>query len=152
MKNIFIRERWLQKVGITLIVLANAGILSSAPASVEPLKIRVVDGRNGKPITNETVQVWINRKEGDALQLPTDKEGIARLDVSRDSRILVASNRYFDCRPFHKEEPRPVYSVSEILKSGVATRNTCGKLNLEAGRGELLFFVRPFHWWEGVRR
>ena len=109
-------------------------------------------GRNGKTITDEHVQVWINGRSGSALSLVPGADGIYEPEAPAGSSIDVETNYYKDCRPFHKGVPRPTYSVEEIKRDGVAARNTCGKLNSEARRGELLFFVRPINGWDGMKR
>ena len=126
--------------------------VTASSLSAEVIRIHVVDGRNGKTITNEQVQVWVNIQKGTALNLVPGPDGIAVLDVAAGSSIDVEANYYVDCRPFQKGAPRPTYSVDEINHYGLATKNTCGKLGSEARRGELLFFVRPIHWWEAMRR
>ncbi len=106
----------------------------------------------GKPIGGEHLQVWVNGRRGTALTLVTGKNGIAVLEAPPRSLIEVESNYYRDCRPFEKSTTRPTYSTAEIMSAGVAAPNTCGRVNSEATRGELLFFVRPFSVWEGMRR
>ena len=126
-------------------------LLPAAPLPAEVIRIHIEDGRNGKRISNEHVQVWINGTPR-AVSLAPDADGTAVLDAPAGSRIEIESNYYMDCRPFQKGAPRPTYSVDEVMISGIATTNSCGKVGAEARRGELLFFVRPLHWWEGVRR
>ncbi len=116
----------------------------------EVIRIHVLDGRNGKAITNEQVQVWVDEAKG-ALSLATGADGTATLRALPGSSIRIATDLYYDCRPFKKNAPRPTYSVNEILKSGLTAQNGCGKFKAEAKPGELLFFVRPVHWWEGMR-
>lgn len=132
-----------------LIVLV---IVTAASLGAQTIRIHVVDGRNGQTITDERVQVWINGKSGNALSLTPGPDGIALLDAPEGSSIEIASNFYKDCRPFKKDFPRPAYSVDEIKRDGIATRNTCGRLNSEARRGELVFYVRPIRGWEGIKR
>jgi hypothetical protein len=124
------------------------------PGGAEIIRIHVIDGRNGKTMTNEKAQVWINAKKGYALSLAPGADGIAELEAPAGSLIIVQSNLYVDCRQFEKGTTRPplTYSVDEIRRSGLVAQNTCGKLNVAARPGELLFFVRPIHWWEGMRR
>jgi len=93
--------------------------------SAEVIHVHVVDGRNGKTITNERVQVWINDGKG-ALNPMPGKDGIIEIDAPAGSRIRVESNLYFDCRPFEKEAARPSYSVDEIKISGWRPRTPAG--------------------------
>ncbi len=126
--------------------------VAATSLSAEVIRIHVVDGRNGKTIPDEHVQVWVNGRTGSAQSLVPGPDGIAELEVPEGASLDVESNYYKDCRPFQKGAPRPTYSADEIRKDGVAARNTCGKVGSEARRGELLFFVRPIHGWEGMKR
>jgi len=132
--------------------LAISLTITTVSLGAETIRIHVEDGRNGKTITDEHVQVWINGRRGNALNLIPGRDGIAVLEAPAGSSIEIESNFYEDCRPFEKGGPRPTYSVDEIKRDGIATRNTCSKLNSEARRGELLFFVRPIRGWEGMKR
>src|SRR5579862_2854163 len=110
-------------------------IASGASLVAQTIRIHVVDGRNGKTVTDEHVQVWINGRGGNALSLTPRPDGIALLDASDGSSIEIASNFYKDCRPFTKNVPRPTYSVDEIRHDGIAAKNACGRLISEARRG-----------------
>ena len=146
----------------------------------QEIRIRVLDGRNGHPITSECVNVWIGPVR-DALLLPTNKDGVAVVHIGQkqvtgdtgfprackrtvfggpqptpehaDSIKVTSGGPYVDCQPPEKKVAPawPSYSVREILESGVAAGNTCGKFTTEPRRGELIFFVRPVHWWEAIR-
>jgi len=137
-----------------LMLIAGFASLLGPPLYAQDIAIRVLDGRNGRPITDERVQVWVNGEKGRAADLPADKQGIAllHLDDKPVRSIQIEANLYFDCRPFRKNSPRPAYSTVEILQSGVVTENVCGKFRRESKAGELVFFVRPLHWWEVFRR
>lgn len=119
----------------------------------QDVRIRVLDGRSGHPISDEHVQVWFNSIKGPALDLPTDKDGYAALSLSQGvESLFIFTDFYYDCRPFRKNVSKPSYAVAEILKTGVVAENVCGKFTTEPKRGELTFFVRPLHWWESFRR
>jgi hypothetical protein len=80
--------------------------------------------------------------------VPTNKDGIAEFEVTPNSSFEIASNIYFDCRPYEQDAARPVYSAAEIARSGLVTVNTCGKAKATAKSGEVVFFVRSRSWWE----
>jgi hypothetical protein len=130
------------------------GIAASCFQSrAESIRIRVLDARNGRPIRNEVLQIWIDIQGGMAKQARTNALGIATVNVERSSVIYVASNYYVDCRYSKKTgQLRYGYSVSEILSTGKLAANTCSKMSPEPNPGELIFFVRPERWWEGMRR
>ena len=117
------------------------------------ISIRVVNGRTGYPITDEKFQLWFDNQSGSATSISTDKQGVARVDAPSGAALLLSANLYVDCRYSKQTGPqRPTYPVSEIVQTGVLAANTCGKLKLSAAPGELIFFVRPEHWWEGMKR
>jgi hypothetical protein len=137
------------KGSLSVIALIATG---AASLSAETIRIRVEDGRNGKAITNEHVQVWINGRKGAALTLIPGPDGVSMLEVPAGGLIEIESSHYKDCRPFTKDAPRPTYSIDEVTRDGVVAQNSCGKLRAAARRGGLLFFVRPLRWWEGIGR
>lgn len=127
-------------------------LVVAADTHAASLRIRVLDGRSGKPVAGEHLQIWINEAKGAAQDIVTGQDGIALLEAPAVGRVIVATDLYVDCRPFKKGEARPAFSVSEIISNGVTAANTCGNANPEARSGELLLFVRPAHWWEGFRK
>jgi hypothetical protein len=121
----------------------------------QDLRVRILDGRSGHPISNEQPQVWIGHENGSAIQLQTNQDGIADVHLRKTADadyIRIEANHYYDCRRFQKDAARPSYSVKEIIASGVVGEDTCGKLQIEPKRGEVILFVRPLHWWEGLKR
>src|SRR5271170_6897317 len=121
--------------------------VTTVSLGAEVIRVRVVDGRNGRTITDEHAQVWINVRKGNSLNLVPGADGTAELEAPAGTSIIIQSNFYKDCRLIETGSAGPpTYSVDEITSSGLATQNTCGKLKGEARRGELIFFVRPLHW------
>jgi hypothetical protein len=138
----------MNKVKIIFLTLSFFAAVSTLQAAT--IRIRVLDGRNGKPITNEVLQIWINEESNGPYGLPTGKDGVAMLEVPAGGLLWVHSNWYVDCRPYTKEA-RASYSVDDIISFGIVAGNRCGKRSFEARRGELILFVRPLHWWEGLK-
>lgn len=141
----------------------------------QDIQIKVLNGRNGHPVTNECVNVWAGSRRGNSVILPTDQHGIVEIHLGKQradantrqgcnglasvnsvlnyaDTLEISADYYVDCRPFKKRPPWPAYSVRAIVQSGIATENTCGKFRAEVKPGELIFFVRPVHWWEAFRR
>ena len=85
-------------------------------------------------------------------ELWSERSGI----VSMQHMIAIWPDWDVDCRPPDESSFLPprvhFYPVEEILRFGVATGNTCGRLEVSAKPGELVLFVRPPHWWEAIRR
>jgi hypothetical protein len=59
--------------------LCRLVLLMSAATSLgaEVIRIHVVDGRNGKTVTDEHVQIWVNGRTGSAQSLVPGPDGIA---------------------------------------------------------------------------
>jgi len=132
-------------------------ILFCSSTLAQTIHLRILNGRNGHPISNDRVLVWVDTRKESTLFYPEqvstfDSDGQGELYVGAAKTIQIGSMDYFDCRPYRKDAPRPAYSVAEILSSGVATANRCGRLRVEARPGEIVFFVRPFTWWEEWKR
>jgi hypothetical protein len=149
-------------LGVGLLVLFFGGSQPSAASGGQNIRIRVRNGRNGHPVTKESVNVWFGNKPagegfggegGVALLLSTDKNGEVLVSIKGNDAewIDILPDYYFDCRA-RKDTRRPIYSVKEVLQSGVVTDNTCGKFTAEPKPGEITFFVRPLHWWEAFQR
>jgi hypothetical protein len=148
----FISSPKLTSVGRLAMLLGLTVLVLAAGVSAEPITIRVVDGRNGHSISDEKLQLWFNSQSGSAMSISTDKQGVAKVDAPSGAALLLSANLYVDCRYSKQTGPeRPTYPVSDILRSGVLSANTCGKLKLSPTPGELIFFVRPEHWWEGMK-
>lgn len=79
-----------------LFIAAIASFLVPALHAQE-IRIKVVNGRNGKPITNECLNVWIGAMMGQGLLAPTNKEGVVVLhlgngEVTADAVSVRACN------------------------------------------------------------
>ena len=142
-----------KRPGFLPLLLLSLQVIPMSLLQAEPLSVRVVNGKTGRPVSDETLQVWVDQVHGDAIQLHTDQNGVGHLNLPQSASLIISSNLYLDCRNSKKAETlRPAYLVSEILTKGTSGTNKCGHLNVQARPGELLFFVRPEHWWEGIGR
>ena len=116
------------------------------------VRIRLINGKNGKPITDENLNVWVNDAKGSQLFRP-DHDGIIDLRVARMDVLSFASNIEVTCHPYSKDErSQRKYRVSEILEHGISDENLCNrKIRVEASPGEFVFFERPrtwLEWWQ----
>jgi len=114
--------------------------------------VRLVNGKNGKPVTDENLNVWINNATDSELFRP-DPDGVIKLSVSSNDVLSFASNIQVTCHPYSKEEHSlRKYQVSEILERGITDQNLCGdKVHARAHPGEFVFFERPRTLWEWMR-
>ena len=130
-------------------------MLAAVSVHAQTLRLRIVDGRNGRPIPNEQPQVtWIGHQNASPVQIQTNTDGIAKLDLpsGKIDYVRIDANLYYDCRKISKDMSPTTYSVREALRAGIVAINTCGKLEIDPGPGEIILFVRPLHRWERLKR
>ena len=108
--------------------------------------VRFLNGKTGKPITNDTPNVWF-----DDSPLPTNHhtDGNGEVVLSMPSPLPLAiralPNRYADCRSKSDSVDGMTvkYSLEEIRRHGLAGDNLCGKLQVSLTPGVLELYVRP---------
>jgi hypothetical protein len=122
-------------------------------AQTAEIHIRIVNGKNGRPIKNETLRVWTTRDHIDADLWPTDANGAILLKVDGAAQIALDENLNASCRtlPANQQSFQLLYSVAEVLNKGISTDNTCGTARVTAKPGELILFERPFTLMEKVK-
>lgn len=146
----------------------------------QTIEVKLIDGRNGHPIENTCVNVWVGNEQKDALAIPTDKNGIARLRLTDNDAEVNTQDRWKGCGEFGVINPVVKYegSVSvnagyvlcqpqatdyswlavkdiptkQLVRKGVVTANTCGKPIASPRPGELVIFVRPLSFWEKLKQ
>src|SRR5580698_7783156 len=70
--------------GILKFLMSLFLILYGASLSAQTLEITLVDGRNGHPMVGASsyVNVWVGAERKEAIVVPTDAKGIARLQLT----------------------------------------------------------------------
>lgn len=142
------------KLGSRSAAVIVFSLLAGVAVHAQTLHLRILDGRNGRPIANEQPQVtWIGHQNGSPIQVQTNQDGIAKLDLPSGAidYVRIEANLYYDCRKVSKDMTPTSYSVREALRAGIVAINTCGKVDIEPGRGEIILFVRPLHRWERLK-
>ena len=117
-------------------------------------RVRVVDGRNGAPVRNAHVKLWYDEPAGSGYEFATDARGVGEMPapVGEPLRVLATVIDYTDCRKPMRGDPPRAYNLAGIAKAGVAAENACGRVATHTRPGELVLFVRPPHWYEGLNR
>jgi hypothetical protein len=132
---------------IAVVALISSAML--APLCAETVTIKVVNGRNGRPMSKASVNVWTDNESKDATAIQTDENGTVQVhpvDAQVDLRIQVG---YVLC-----QTPKADYSwlsimtfpTHRVLEQGIVTANYCGKATAAPQRGEVTIFVRPLTW------
>ena len=160
---------------LVLLVVGSLGTRLDAQA----IAIKLVDGRTGRPMADSHVNVWVGHDRRGTMVIPTDKDGVASLRLADNDRetdtretwealsIRVVRNplvRFDDLlrvnAPFVQCEPHGSsyswlatrsYSSAQVIREGIVTPNTCGKVTASPKPGELTILVRPLHWWEALK-
>jgi len=123
-------------------------------AQTAEIHIRIINGKNGRPIKNETLRVWTTREPHRRRSVahrrqrrgPPQKSTATR--KSRSMRIFMQP-----AAPSLKTSNPPSFSTPSPRSSakGISTENTCGNIHVAAKPGELILFERPFTLLEKVR-
>jgi hypothetical protein len=167
-------------VPITVRLLLLLTFSSAATLSAQTIEVKLIDGRNGHPLANTCVNVWVGNKQRDALAIPTDKDGVARLRLTDSDTEIDTQNRWKQCGEFGVIDPVVRFEDSitinagyvlcqpqgtdyswlalknfptrQILAEGVVTPNACGKHVASPVPGQVIVFVRPLSFWEKLKQ
>jgi hypothetical protein len=132
----------------TALVLCFSVANSGAQNSHRTIDVKVLDGRNGKPIKGAHLLIFAGgtaeelRRHSQHFDLLTDQHGEAELTLDSDSIkfLQVWVDKMTLCQP----RPNAVsLSVEEALAKGLLAPNGCGKLHMSSTPGQLSVFARP---------
>jgi hypothetical protein len=164
-------------------LLLPLALFSSGTAlCAQTIGIKLVNGRNGRPIAASCVNVGVGvgNERKKTIAIPTDKDGIARLRLTDNDDEIDIRDRWKDCGLFGVIKPVVKYddvlainvgyvlcqsrtadnswlaitdlSTKEVFQHGIVTANTCGKATASPKPGEVIIFVRPLTWWEKLKQ
>ncbi len=126
------------------------------PALANVFRVHVVDGRNGLSIDHAHLQLWYDDLGAGATSLVTNPQGVALMPapVGTPVRVLVSPQDAIDCTRSQKQQSAPAaaYNLLTLAATGMASVNHCGSIAVKPKPGELILFVRPFRWYEGLNR
>ena len=119
-------------------------------------RVRVLDGRNGLPVERAHLRLWYNEAGGSAFSLVTNAQGIALMPepVGTPVRVLLTPDDRIDCRLTQSasQEQTTAFNLAQLGDTGLTAANHCGRVGAKPGPGELVLFVRPLRWYEGLNR
>lgn len=155
-------------------------VLPAMSLSAQTIKIKLVDGRNGRPMvgTSAYVNVWVGKERKEAIAIPTDDNGVARLQLTlnpdeENIPISTGHGTIVEEHPvvkyaesFRINAPYVLcgaegnrswldlksFSTKEVLDHGYASGNTCGKVTATPQPGQVILFVRPLTFWEKMKQ
>jgi hypothetical protein len=141
----------LTKFSIIAVIIA-AGF--TAMAQDNRIVIHLIDGRNGKPVSNEHLLIFQGASPEDIkehrshLDLQTDANGIAFLPTDAMPQIQVWPDWHKICR---SAASNSIFSLEEIKKNGAATPNSCGSTTMKLVPNHFYIFARPLNFREKMR-
>ena len=168
--------------GITKFLVSFFLILYGASVSAQTLEITLVDGRNGRPMVGASsyVNVWVGTEVKEAIAIPTDGNGVARLQLTLHTGEINIPNDSKDRGSIVVDHPVVNYneslrinapyvlcgsevsnyswlrsenfSTKEILHHGYVSPNTCGNATVSPEPGQVILFVRPLTWLEKLKQ
>lgn len=166
--------KWLNLLVTVLLVM------SAMSFAAQTLEIKLVDGRNGRPMvgTSVYVNVWVGGERKEAIAIPADDNGVARLQLTlnpNEENIPISTGhgtivekhpvvRYDES--FRINAPYVLcgvegnrswldlksFSTKEVLEHGYASGNTCGKVIATPQPGQVVLFVRPLTFMEKMKQ
>jgi len=126
------------------------------PKNVD-IAVEVLDGRNGKPIPNQRVLVFVGasseaaKSHAEHMDVTTDNDGLGTLSVHPDQTqwIQVWADGRVLCYP---DPNQSSFSVDKIMSAGIVTPNSCSEVVKDPMPGHLIIFARPARFMEKMRR
>ncbi|MGO4210712.1 hypothetical protein AB4Y89_06055 [Terriglobus sp. 2YAB30_2] len=173
-RQISFRCGWLNLLVTVLLVMPAMSL------AAQTLEIKLVDGRNGRPMvgTSAYVNVWVGKERKEAIAIPTDDNGVARLQLtlsSNEENIPISTGHgtivekhpvvkydesfrinapYVLCGPEGSRSWLDLknFITKEVLEHGYVSRNTCGKVTATPQPGQVVLFVRPLTFMEKMKQ
>jgi hypothetical protein len=144
---------FMRLVKLTLLLI----LFAADSAVAQQITIKLINGRNGRPMKNVVIDVWFGeRASGAPLQVKTRQDGTVVVTIPGNEKSVVAAGEWVaDCRGGNKPGngfiDSNVYSVTQVSHTGIVAQNSCGTATQQPIPGTLALFVRPTHWWEKMR-
>ena len=133
----------MKKLAVAFSAFLLAAML--CPAQQSNVIIRFINAKNGQPIADKQVNVWLGSDF--SLHDLDAKDEISLDATSAAPRTLrVMPDLLLDCRSSNGHSPsgdKITYSLDDILTKGMVGANVCGKATASPTPGVLVLFVRP---------
>jgi hypothetical protein len=144
-------------VGVVVFATAtfvSFGTFLSVSGNTQTIRVRLLDGKNGKPIGNKFVTIHWNRELMNKTTVSIDRHGVGTVEVpsgvgdffmSEGPRAGKEPNRvaYSDCN----EPSWEIVQVANVIHEGYVPKNGCGHAGVAAAAGEIVFWAHPLPWY-----
>ncbi len=142
---------------ILLSIVGMGAIITPLQQAAHPVQtgskitIHVLDGKSGKPISNEHLLIFLTNDKGvpqtEHIDRRTDTDGLVVLS-SKDVPFRFIQV-WVDWHVLCVKRPNSVvYAISEVLEQGIISQDECGGIKVQPEPGDLYIFARSRHWWE----
>ena len=142
-------RRWRPSAASYVAILL--GYIVTGPAFAQPITVKLVNGKTGKPLTKVRVYIVLGDQEQHLLDLRTDRAGEVRFNSGEEKTFQVRAVGELACGEQPIGAPVRDYLVGTVTISGIVTSNDCGHTSPTAIPGQLTYFARPATWWEVFR-
>lgn len=150
----------LRKMCCALVLMLCAGLASTSlhGQKTKTFTVKVLDGKNGKKITPDNLEIRIDRRKDIHVEWVTlNDDGTAQVTVPATSTAISihatydASTDYYVNCDVSKQKDTSIdtwFPVADVLTQGLVIPNECGKekdsreLKIEAKPGEFVLLVR----------
>ncbi|HEY5253031.1 MAG TPA: hypothetical protein VIJ53_00160 [Acidobacteriaceae bacterium] len=111
----------------------------------QTLRVKIIDGKTGKPVAHEHVDFFKNGNfadmQGVVPGFVTDEDGvITTSDIAADTQTFGVSVDWHRACSKHYQW----FSLHQIFSNGLVGENSCKpKIKQETAPGTLIFYVRP---------
>jgi hypothetical protein len=176
------RNQSLLCFGVVKFLMSLFLILYGASLPAQTLEIRLLDGRDGRPMIGASsyVNVWVGTERKEAIAIPADENGVARLQLTLNTGKINIPNSSKNRGSIVVDHPVVNYnesfrinipyvlcgsgesnyswlgsenfSTKEILQHGYVSPNICGKATVPPQPGQVILFVRPLTWREKLKQ
>ena len=176
-----VQREWNHRRCVRVFLLLLFFVLPGTASSAQTIEVKLVDGRNGRPMVGASsyVNVWVGEQRKEAITIPTNEQGIARLQLttnadevnipnSRKSGSVVVEHPvvkydeslrinapYAWCGPAGTNYSwlrLKTLTTKDVFNHGYASSNTCGKTTVSPLPGKIVLFVRPLTLWEKLKQ
>jgi len=127
--------------GVLAVLFGSCCLHAALCPAQTAIRIRLADGKSGKPFSPASVRVQPNTGEHVDYTI-TKADPAAVLVTLKSATSISVSGQFKSCEATKPDSPATSYTVEEILERGAVSSNTCGKIQAQPTKGELLLYVR----------
>lgn len=117
--------------------------------SGQQVVVQVINGKTNKPISKAKLFIsFPDEPKRQSIQLFTNQNGETAFSLDGAQRFEVHPIALASCGQQPAGTSQPSFLASDVLGSGILTKNDCGQSGREPIRGKIVYFVRTAGWWE----